>query len=817
MILRCLLAGCLVLTARPLVSQVLPQPKIRSIRIVGNVRIPEATIRHYISSVENGDYDPARIQADLRNLHDLGAFASLTIESSELGDGRVDLTYRVLEHPLISELAITGIGEGQQDQMRKLLEEQKISLRPGTLFHPEDGVRAANAIRNHFRAHKYPLAEVRLRSRVDNKNNLSLSFDVETGPRIDIGEVNFSGNQSIPAGRLRAQLQQSRPTLIWAPWTATGAYMPASLLADLDALRRYYQSRGFASVQISAPQIAVREFPRRWWLPFPGLGGPKQKLSIMIPVTEGPVFQLVSVDREGDARFAAAAIDAILASVKTPAPYDVERLEAVRAQMTAALGHDGYAMAQVQLEQDIRESDRTVRAHYRILAGDPVAIGRIRFAGNVRLRDRFLRRELVVREGEMFDAARLDKSLKRLNRSGIILPCQRSDVAMELDQATGMLDITFHVKEKPRQGIYATGGTGGIGGGYLGVLYTAFDLLGLGESLTMELDGGASQSNFLLNILGTRFLGFPFTLGLSVFHRVTNINVASIVPDTGDLISLLRHRSTGMGLTGSYEVASQVHAGVGAQFEGRSVSAGPASDGASVQTGAQRRMDLTPFFLFDATRGEGPGMRGSRLAASTSWSGSILLRSVDATAQSFRFSTYVDDPLTRGKNSLAFHFQGAFTRPRNGVPLTLDRRFYPGDELVRGFRRGGLSPWAEPVGGSSVAGPAGADTVLGLSAEYRIPIRGALSAAAFADFGWSRLSPRTARLDGGTRLIAATDGLLRASVGGELRLELPVLHQPGRLIFAWNPLRLNTLIQGISSPFRLADPRGSIRFALGDR
>jgi outer membrane protein assembly factor BamA len=138
-------------------------------------------------------------------------------------------------------------------------------------------------------------------------------------------------------------------------------------------------------------------------------------------------------------------------------------------------------------------------------------------------------------------------------------------------------------------------------------------------------------------------------------------------------------------------------------------------------------------------------------------------------------------------------------------------------KIVRGFPRGGMSPWAYQSDPQLAPRPAGADSVLGFSAEYRIPIHGPLSAAAFVDLGWSSLSAKSAALDTSSRLISTTNRLWRASVGGEFRLQLPVIQQPGRLIFSWNPLRLDKLIGGISSPLRLADPRGSIRFALGDR
>jgi outer membrane protein assembly complex protein YaeT len=644
-----------------------------------------------------------------------------------------------------------------------------------------------------------------------------VTLHVTPGPRMDIGEVRFVGNHSIPSRELLKHMPGTRPAPIQPLWSRTGAYVAENLITDLENLRRFYQSQGFAAVAIGRPVTMAHEVPRRGGAPLPTLGGSRQKLSILIPIREGPRFTLASVDCEGDGKSAAAETAAVLAAVSTPATFDMELLESARRKMVDALGPAGYALAQVQLDQEISDADRTVRAHFRILPGEPVAFGRIEFQGNYRLRERFLRREVLAREGDIFDSAKLDKSLRRLNRSGLIQEIRRADLLLEMNEKTAALDVTFKIKEKERQGVFATGGTAGVGGGYLGLLYSGFDLLGLGEAISLEVDGGASQSNVLLNAVGNRFLGFPFTMGLSVFHRLTSINVASLVPDTDDLLHLLRRRSAGIGLSGAYAVTAKAQVGLGARFEHLALSENGGDGGKPARGSTVRRTELTPSFAFDNTAGTGAAARGMRFAAAASWAGSPMLRSIDSTSRSLSFARYLDDPYTRGRNAFAFHFQAACIRPRYGVPLAADRRFYPGDEIVRGFSRGGLSPWADMSNAQPAARPAGADSVLGFSIEYRIPIQGPLSASAFVDLGWSGLSGTSAVLDAGSRLISATNGLWRASAGGELRLQLPVIHLPGRLIFSWNPLRLERLIGGFSTPLRLADPRGSIRFALGDR
>jgi outer membrane protein assembly complex protein YaeT len=786
------------------------------VQIAGNARIPTATILHYVSAAPDKVYDEAQARSDLRRLYELGVFQTLDVLTQDAGEGRVDVIYQVREQPFVSDFVIEGTGLGEEDQIHRLLEKEKLLVKPATPFRPGTVNKAADLVRTYLHAHKYPFAEVHVLTEDGKGNTARVLLSIHPGPHLDIGEVRFSGNYSIPSAELLKQLQHSRPAPFYAWWTSQGAYAPEIVVADLETLRHYYQSRGFAAVSIGQPQLLARNFTGHWWMPIPKMSGSRQRLVLSIPITEGPRFKLVSAECEGDAKFAAAEVAKILATVKSPSEYDYSRLEAARQKMADALGHAGYALAEVQLEQTIDSNTCTVRALYRISADNPVAIGEIRFEGNTRVRDKFLRREIVPREGEVFDLAKLDQSIRRLNRSGMIKEVQRSDVHLEMNEKTDALDITFKVQEKDRQGIYGTGGTGGVGGGYLGVIYSAFDLLGLGESLALHMDGGASQSNLILDIVGDHFLGLPFTLGLSVFDRFTNFNVANVVPNASTLLGVLKLRTAGVGLSGAYPVTSKVRVGLGTQFERLSATGDTAAESASEYNSIQRRTDLTPSFVFDSTTGTGPATRGARFSAANSWSGTTFLRTIDTTSQAFRFSQYTGDPFTNGRNSFAFHLQAAVTRPQNGIPLTLDRRFFPGDEILRGFRRGSLSPWGYDPNSQPSTVPVGADTVLGFSAEYRVPIRGPLSATAFVDLGWSSVSQKNVDLGTTTTLIDGTNRLLRASVGTEFRLDLPFIHQPGRLIFSYNPLRLDKIFQNGGSPLRLADPRGTIHFALGD-
>jgi outer membrane protein insertion porin family len=746
--------------------------------------------------------DPAQTGNDLKKLKSLGVFDDVAVESRDVEAGKIDIVYKVREYPLISSFSLEGIEDGDAERVHKFLQKEKLELSPATPFNPAAVRKTALAIRDYFRGQKHPNADVRILS-ANKGNTVRVAMRVLPGDKLEIGAVEFTGNHSIPSKKLRAEMKQARPAFFVMRWAGAARYIPQELDADLQRIRLHYKSKGFAAAAIGEPRVWTQS------------GGKNRRIRIEIPVVEGDRYRLTSIRMEGDPKFAAADVNAALGAVKAPQDYNYSILEETRQKIADALGRSGYALARVDLQEKPDSEKRTVEAIYSINAGAPVMVGRIDFKGNKRISEKFLRRELKISEGELFNSGKLDKSVERINKSKMVNAIARADVMLNMNDQTRMLDITFNVKEPDRQGIYATGGTSG--GGYLGIIYTAFNFMHLGEKLSLQLDGGAAQKNMLLNIFGTHFLGSPFTIGLSVFNRYTKVNVANLVPGPDALVSVFRRHNAGIGMTGSYPLTMSLEAGLGFQVEKASIRDESVFSVAS--TRKSWRSEVAPSLVFDRTRGSGDATRGSRIAYGQAFNGSLFLKSLDSTTESLHVTHYMDDPFSHGRNSFAFRFKAGLARPTSGAPLSLERRFYPGDEVVRGFTQGSLSPWIaalNPDGAGHSLQPAGADTVIGFSTEYRVPIRGPVSSAAFFDLGWTHLNSGNATIfGGGSKLLEHTNGLWRASLGGELRVQLPIVNQSARFIFSWNPLRLNTFFQNPTSIIRLVEPKTSFRFALG--
>jgi outer membrane protein assembly factor BamA len=153
--------------------------------------------------------------------------------------------------------------------------------------------------------------------------------------------------------------------------------------------------------------------------------------------------------------------------------------------------------------------------------------------------------------------------------------------------------------------------------------------------------------------------------------------------------------------------------------------------------------------------------------------------------------------------------------------LLLASRIYPGEEFLRGFRSGELTPYVlleqTSADGRVVqrASSQGANLFSAFNAEYRVPLASRVEMAGFFDAGTSWLLPRWVG-PSQPPILRGTNGALRASTGLELRIHLPVIQQTVRFYYAVNPLRMaETFLLPDGTRFRPTDRRGAFGWAIG--
>ena len=241
------------------------------------------------------------------------------------------------------------------------------------------------------------------------------------------------------------------------------------------------------------PKTQIHDTKPPWYWPFSKKPG--KAVDITLPVEEGDRYKLKEITFTGNK--AVADTRALRAQFKIK-DGDIFDTEAVRKGLEnlrkayAALGYINFAPVP---NTDANDETHEITLKIDLDEGKQFFVRRIEFQGNTTTRDKVIRRELALEEGQVYNGNLWELSLLRLNQLQYFEPLkpeQDSEIKQNPQDAT--VDILLKVKEKGKNSIGLTGGVSGLSGGFIGVNYTTNNLFGKGESLTVQVSVGQYQT-----------------------------------------------------------------------------------------------------------------------------------------------------------------------------------------------------------------------------------------------------------------------------------------------------------------------------------
>jgi outer membrane protein insertion porin family len=467
-------------------------------------------------------------------------------------------------------------------------------------------------------------------------------------------------------------------------------------------------------------------------------------------------------------------------------------------------------------------------------------LGRLTVTGNVRTKLNVILLMIPLEEGDIFNQSRWDFGIDQLNRSGLFKPIQDSDVTMKLDPALGTVDVELRLTEADHRRIDFSGGGGSTGGASGSVDYSDINVTGRGDRLKARFTLGTREQN----VAGTYTLALisphrPMIDLSGYFMRSILVN-ASIAGGDREPLYLQNSEGASVGLQFAlsrtrYAISAPTRAGVVYSFSSTAVS-DQFSTSIINTTSSQDRIrtgSVAGFLVHDTLDREFDPQRGQRLFAGVELGTRALGGSLNSVRpfldyrRFFALGGNVED-VTREHSAIGLRFRASHISSFGkrfdstvlstvgGIPV-FHRFFSGGEEEIRGYDLNSISPLArvdrfvpstsgDPTLVSTEVRPIGGDTEILFNAEYRVPLVWRLSAAAFFDIGTSFNVSRLEREEFVTTVPNVPLGMIevttvlnpdlepefklpnyRYSMGGELRLPIPVLNIPMRLIFAYNP------------------------------
>lgn len=651
-------------------------PVVTAIEVKGLRRIEEGGVRSKLSQKVGEPLSQETTTEDITALYKLGYFEDVKVEIDPY-EGGVKVVYLVSEKPTVVKVDFQGNTQIEDTKLKEI-----ITLTPGAIADVTLINDNAVKVKAHYEDEGYYLAKVVPVVRRISASDVAVTYQITEGTRVKIKDIEIQGNRALSSRQIRKVMKTStRGFLSFV--TGSGYYKKEVMKADIERVRDLYYNNGYLKVAVAEPKLDLID------------NGQAMRISLLI--SEGDQFKVSSVSVEGVRAYGEQEILQLI-KLKAGTVFSKQTLQKDVAALTDKYSNNGYALVTVSPDIVPDEASKSAGVTYRIEEGDRFRMGKIDISGNTKTRDKVIRREVRLDEGEIFNASALKRSYERLNNLQYF---ETIDFTPKPRADEKLVDLDIKVKEKSTGFLSIGGGYSSVDGPIGMVDITQGNLFGRGQYIKIRGELGGESSFYELAFRDPWFLDKPLMFSASIYDTAR---------DYGDFEKEAQGFLVSLGKN-FWEYWSGA---VAYNYEKADVSniADDASDIIKDQEGTSTTSALNFTVTRDTRDNTLDPMRGSRNSSYITFAG---LGGSNAFLKAY-FDTSWFFPLF---DVTSFHVRGRFGYSTGlfGKEVPIYERYYVGGiYTVRGIDFGDAGPKDvndEPIGGV---------TELILNFEYIFPI-----------------------------------------------------------------------------------------------
>jgi outer membrane protein assembly complex, YaeT protein len=472
---------------------------IESIRIEGTQRIENETVLSYFG-IRTGDvFDPERIDTGLKKLFATGLFKDVAIRR----EGNT-LVINVVENPIINRIAFEGNRRIKDEDL-----QAELQLRPRIVFTQTRVQGDVQRILEVYRRSGRFAATVEPKIIPLEQNRVDLVFEINEGPLTGVKAIEFIGNKVFSDGDLKDVITTTESRW-WRFLSTTDNYDPDRLAADQDLLRRFYLSEGYADFRVLS---AVAE-----------LAPEGDGFVITITLEEGERYKFGEQNVETTLKNLDP--EKLKKELTTEAGnwYDASEIDKTTSRLSDLVGELGYAFVDVRPKTVVDRQNNTIAITYEIREGPRVYVERIDIHGNLRTRDKVIRREFRVVEGDAFNTSKIRRSRQRLENLGFF---SKVDLQTKPGSAADQVVIDVDVTEQSTGELSLGAGFSTTEGPFGDVSLRERNLLGNGQDLRLGFRLSARRSRLDLSFTDPYFLDRDIAAGFDLYTTTADYSSES--------------------------------------------------------------------------------------------------------------------------------------------------------------------------------------------------------------------------------------------------------------------------------------------------
>lgn len=748
---------------------------IQKIILVGNRKVSNDTVRFYMKSREKGYYSVAALRKDFQSLWETGFFQDITIESEDGVNGKI-VTISVKENPLIAAVNYKTGKKIKESDIVDRLQENHILFTAFSYYNPAKLKKAERVIKEMLLDKGYSQGKAEIGVTEDPaKNQVSLTVNVIRGPKTRIGEVVFPGldKGKVSAAFLRRGMKNNRTHSVLTMLGSKDVYNREKIGEDLEEVKLRLMQKGYLEAKVGTPSITMIKKASV-------MGRTQQMMRIEIPVKTGPQYRVGEIKLEGNTVIKTSFLNRLVTLEKGDI-YDIKKRNRIRESIVEVYGSLGYIFCQAVPQENLDPIKKTADLTLRIQEGEIAYLGKLEFKGNTFTRDAVLRREWLLQEGRRLNLSALKNCITRMQQLGLVSIDKTPNFKPDPDDPTKM-DIDVEVKEINRQSINFQLGYSGYQGLYGTLGYSTKNFMGRGETLGLTLQYGSQSRQYQLSFTKPYFMNLPVNLGFSIYKSSLDYPDLYLIEEEGISLTvsgrIYRFFSGSMTYTFKNVKASEISDSLLASNPYLAVN---------YQQGLVS--SIAPSLYYSTIDSPIFPSSGTKLLLRYTMAGGVLGGETDYHKTRFQFLKLIR-PWKSLKHSLGIQVVAESLIPfGNGTLPLYTRIFLGGENSIRGFKIYEIGPRNED------GYVTGGNKAFHLNLEYNIPFNRerSLSASLFYDIGNA--------YDFGNPISLKN---VYSSLGMELKIYVPMLNVPFRLIFAYNPRTLKP-----------EDSHFTFRFAVG--
>jgi outer membrane protein insertion porin family len=468
---------------------------ISQIEVIGQKKIEKDAILARIKSRVGEEFSEAKIAEDIRSLFKMGFFVQIEVFRSE-DENQVALEFKVIEKPTVTEIVFEGNTELKAED---LLEQT--TLKQWEILNYDKVKESILKLEKLYEDKGFYLVKIEPEIEpVIQDETVILKFKITENEKVKVKQITFIGNKELKENFLKDRLF-TQEAGFFSGMSSSGSFKQEAFEADLQILKRKYWNLGYLQVKIDRPIVTVTP--------------DKKSIYITYYIEEGEQYSVGEVDFAGDIIFDKSELLSAV-KIKDNGIFSVEVMQKDILDLQAKFGDLGYAFANVIPRYGFEEKEKKVNLIFEFEKGNKVFFGEINVVNNSKTRDKVVRRELKIREGELYNETRKRLSQENVQRLGFFEEVNFKQIPTPENPDLYKIDIV--IKERNTGQLQLTAGYGNVQGLSLGGSVQQNNFRGLGQTLGARIEATKNRQDYSISLTEPYFLDSKWSAGFNLFY-----------------------------------------------------------------------------------------------------------------------------------------------------------------------------------------------------------------------------------------------------------------------------------------------------------